>query len=123
MALVGLGRSTRFTQGPVLADDPRQLSPALRHLRDGGDSEYLNLGNGTGYSVREVLEATRKVTGLEVPFDDAPRREGDPPRLVGNAQRARQVLGWEPKRPALEEIIRSAWEWQKIHPRGYETGA
>jgi len=93
---------------------------ALRHLRGGGDSEYLNLGNGTGYSVLEVLDAARKVTGLDVPFENAPRREGDPPRLVGDARRAREVLGWEPKRPALEEIIRSAWEWQKTHPEGYE---
>jgi UDP-glucose 4-epimerase len=94
---------------------------ALRHLREGGDSEYLNLGNGRGYSVLEVVEAARRVTGLDVPFENAPRREGDPPRLVGSAQRARRVLGWEPKRPALEEIIRSAWEWQKAHPRGYAT--
>jgi UDP-glucose 4-epimerase len=94
---------------------------ALRHLRDGGDSEYLNLGNGTGYSVLEVIETARKVTGLEVPFENAPRREGDPPRLVGDARRAREVLGWKPKRPALEEIIGSAWEWQKGHPRGYEA--
>ncbi|MCG6920169.1 MAG: UDP-glucose 4-epimerase GalE [Acidobacteria bacterium] len=93
---------------------------ALRHLREGGDSEYLNLGNGTGYSVLEVIEATRKVTGLDVPFENAPRREGDPARLVGDARRAREILGWEPKRPALEDIIRSAWEWQNAHPRGYE---
>jgi UDP-glucose 4-epimerase len=93
---------------------------ALSHLRRGGDSEYLNLGNGTGYSVLEVIEAARKVTGLEVPFENAPRREGDPARLVGDARRAREILGWEPKRPALEEIIGSAWEWQKAHPRGYE---
>jgi UDP-glucose 4-epimerase len=92
---------------------------ALHHLREGGASEYLNLGNGTGYSVLEVLETTKKVTGLEVPHENAPRREGDPPRLVGNATRAREVLGWEPKRPALEEIIRSAWEWQQAHPQGY----
>jgi UDP-glucose 4-epimerase len=94
---------------------------ALRYLRDGGPSEYLNLGNGTGYSVLEVIEAARKVTGLEVPFENAPRREGDPPRLVGDARRAREVLGWKPQRPGLEEIIGSAWEWQKAHPRGYEN--
>jgi UDP-glucose 4-epimerase len=93
---------------------------ALSHLRAGGDSQYLNLGNGTGYSVLEVIEAARKVTGLEVPFEKAPRREGDPARLVGDARRARETLGWEPKRPALEEIIGSAWEWQKAHPQGYE---
>ncbi len=94
---------------------------ALRHLRGGGSSEYLNLGNGTGYSVLEVIETAKGVTGLEVPYENAPRREGDPPRLVGDARRAREVLGWEPKRPALEEIIRSAWEWQETHPHGYET--
>jgi UDP-glucose 4-epimerase len=94
---------------------------ALRYLRRGGPSEYLNLGNGTGYSVLEVMETTKKVTGLAVPHEKAPRREGDPPRLVGDARRARKVLGWEPKRPELGEIIRSAWEWQQAHPRGYET--
>jgi len=94
---------------------------ALSHLRGGGSSEYLNLGNGTGYSVLEVIETTKAVTGLAVPYENAPRREGDPPRLVGNAERARDVLGWKPKRPALEEIVRSAWEWQKAHPQGYPT--
>jgi UDP-glucose 4-epimerase len=94
---------------------------ALRYLRGGGSSEYLNLGNGTGYSVLDVIETTRAVTGLVVPHENAPRREGDPPRLVGNARRAREVLGWEPKRPALEEIIRSAWEWHETRPRGYRT--
>jgi UDP-glucose 4-epimerase len=94
---------------------------ALRYLRGGGSSEYLNLGNGTGYSVLDVIETTRAVTGLVVPHENAPRREGDPPRLVGNARRAREVLGWEPKRPALEEIIRSAWEWHETRPRGYGT--
>jgi UDP-glucose 4-epimerase len=94
---------------------------ALRHLREEGASEYLNLGNGTGYSVLEVLETTRRVTGLEVPHENAPRREGDPPRLVGDATRARQVLGWEPGRPTLEEIIRSAWQWKQAHPRGYTS--
>jgi UDP-glucose 4-epimerase len=92
---------------------------ALRHLRGGGDSEYLNLANGTGYSVLEVIEAPRKVTGLDVPFENTPRREGDPPRLVGDARRAAEVLGWKPKRPGLEEIIRSAWQWQQSHPDGY----
>ena len=92
---------------------------ALAHLRRGGRSELLNLGNGTGYSVLEVIEAARRVTGREVPFERGPRREGDPPRLVGDASAARAVLGWAPKRPSLEEIIRSAWEWMQAHPEGY----
>ena len=92
---------------------------ALRHLREGGASEFLNLGNGTGYSVLEVIETARRVTGRDVGYDLAPRREGDPPRLVADARRARAVLGWTPKRPSLEAIIRSAWDWQQAHPNGY----
>jgi UDP-glucose 4-epimerase len=93
---------------------------ALAHLRRGGTSRFLNLGNGTGYSVLEVIEAARRVTGRDVPCDRAPRREGDPPRLVGDASRAREVLGWSPRRPALDDIVRSAWEWMQAHPRGYD---
>jgi UDP-glucose 4-epimerase len=92
---------------------------ALRHLRDGGGSERLNLGNGTGHSVLEVIETARRVTGRDVPFEKAARREGDPPRLVADARRARRVLGWVPRRPSLEDIVRSAWEWRQSHPRGY----
>jgi UDP-glucose 4-epimerase len=94
---------------------------ALAHLRRGGASELLNLGNGTGYSVLEVIEAARRVTGRDVPYDLAPRREGDPPRLVGDASRARAVLGWSPKQPSLEAILRSAWEWAQAHPEGYAS--
>lgn len=96
---------------------------ALAHLRRGGGSELLNLGNGTGYSVLEVIEAARRVTGRDVPFTKGPRREGDPPRLVGDASRARAVLGWTSKRPSLEAIVRSAWDWQQAHPDGYGRDA
>jgi len=96
---------------------------ALAHLRRGGDSQLLNLGNGTGYSVLEVIETARRVTGRDVPFETIGRREGDPPRLVGDSARAREVLGWAPKRPSLEAIVRSAWEWMQAHPEGYGTGA
>ncbi len=92
---------------------------ALRHLRGGGASQFLNLGNGLGYSVLEVIEAAKRVTGRAVPFVMGPRREGDPPRLVGNAARAREVLGWTPQRPQLDAIIGSAWEWMQAHPKGY----
>jgi len=93
---------------------------ALKHLRGGGESLLLNLGNGTGYSVLEVIETARRVTGRHVRYELGPRREGDPPRLVGDARRAGQVLGWKPARPALETIVRSTWEWMTAHPRGYE---
>jgi UDP-glucose 4-epimerase len=94
---------------------------ALAYLRGGGASRCLNLGNGLGYSVLEVIEAAKRVTGREVPRELGPRREGDPPRLVGDASLAREILGWVPRRPELDDIIRSAWDWQQTHPKGYET--
>ncbi len=92
---------------------------ALRHLRGGGASQLLNLGNGVGYSVLEVIEAAKRVTGRDVAYELGPRREGDPPRLVGEAALARDRLGWAPRRPQLDDIIRSAWEWMLAHPDGY----
>ena len=92
---------------------------ALAHLRGGGESLFLNLGTGAGYSVLEVVEAVRRVTGRDVPRAFGPRRAGDPPRLVADASRARAVLGWEPKQAALEAIVRSAWDWMQAHPDGY----
>jgi UDP-glucose 4-epimerase len=95
---------------------------ALAHLRRGGESQFLNLGNGTGYSVLQVIETARQVTGRDVPFEKVGRREGDPPRLVGDATKAREVLGWTPRRPSLEGIVRSAWDWMRAHPDGYGSG-
>lgn len=92
---------------------------ALEYLRKGGDSEFINLGNGNGYSVKEVVEAARKVTGREIEALVAPRRQGDPSRLVADATKARTVLGWDPKYPNIEDIIASAWRWHEGHPDGY----
>lgn len=92
---------------------------ALDHLRRGGPSEFINLGNGAGYSVKEVIEAARKVTGRRIEAVVAPRRPGDPSRLVANADKARKLLGWEPKHPAVEDIIASAWKWLEANPDGY----
>jgi UDP-glucose 4-epimerase len=80
-----------------------------------------NLGNGDGFSVREVLDATARLTGGDVPHAIGSRREGDPPVLVASAQRAAEVLGWRPKRPSLDEIIGSALEWRRRNPRGYRN--
>jgi UDP-glucose 4-epimerase len=93
---------------------------ALRHLRAGGESDFINLGNGQGFSVLEVVDAARRVTGRPITVVDQPRRAGDPPVLVAQAERAAQVLGWQPKRPGLEDIIGSAWTWRLSHPNGYE---
>jgi len=93
---------------------------ALDHLRVGKQSEFINLGNGSGYSVREVIETAKKVTGRDIPVEDAPRRAGDPPQLVGDSRKAREVLGWKPKFPELEKIVESAWNWHLSHPDGYD---
>jgi UDP-glucose 4-epimerase len=79
-----------------------------------------NLGNGAGYSVRQVIEVAREVTGQPIPALETPRRPGDPAILVAGAGRAKEELGWEPNYPALRDIIASAWEWHQAHPNGYE---
>lgn len=92
---------------------------ALEYLQNVGKSEFINLGNGNGFSVKEVIETARKVTGREIKIEIAPRRAGDPSRLVGDSSKAREVLGWKPEFSELEKIIESAWKWHKEHPRGY----
>ena len=93
---------------------------ALEYLRKGGDSEFINLGNGSGYSVKEVVEAARKITGKKIEAKIAPRRAGDPSRLVADAAKARKVLGWNPQFLEIERIIESAWAWHSANPEGYE---
>jgi UDP-glucose 4-epimerase len=78
-----------------------------------------NLGNGAGYSVREVVETARAVTGHPIPAEDAPRRPGDAPRLVASSAAIQRELGWSPRCPALRDIVASAWEWHQAHPHGY----
>jgi UDP-glucose 4-epimerase len=84
-----------------------------------GRHRVLNLGNGAGFSVRQVVEAARRVTGHEIPVKPAPRRSGDPPELVAASERIRAELGWQPRKPGLEEIIADAWAWHRAHPDGY----
>lgn len=91
---------------------------ALAHLRRDGDSLICNLGNGQGFSVRQMIEAARRVTGHAIPARVAGRRPGDPAMLVASAERAQAVLGWRPTR-GIEAIIASAWEWHRRHPDGY----
>jgi len=80
-----------------------------------------NLGNGAGYSVREVIDTARRITEIDIPVVESPRRPGDAPRLVADASRIRTELGWEPQFPGLDTIIRSAWEWHRDHPGGYAS--
>lgn len=91
----------------------------LEYLRKGGKSGFFNLGNGAGYSVLEVIRTSEGIVGKKVPFEFAPRRAGDPARLVGDAKLAKEVLGWKQSYGDLETIIRSAWRWHESHPKGF----
>ena len=92
---------------------------AMDYLMKGGESKIFNLGNGLGFSVNEVIDTARKVTGHPIPAKMAKRRAGDPAQLIASSEKARTVLGWKPEHDSLEEIISSAWNWHKNHPNGY----
>jgi UDP-glucose 4-epimerase len=94
---------------------------ALQHLRAGNPSAAVNLGNGQGYSVFEVIESARSVTGNSIPVTIEGRRAGDPSHLIADARRAKEVLNWQPRLPELTRIIGSAWQWHQQHPNGYDT--
>ncbi len=84
-----------------------------------GKSGFFNLGNGDGYSVRQVIQTCEKITGKKIPTVEKPRRPGDPPRLVASAENVIRELGWKPKFPKLEQIVASAWAWHQKNPDGY----
>ncbi len=93
---------------------------ALDYLIKGGDCDVFNLGNGVGFSVKEVVERARKVTGHPIPAEMAPRRAGDPAQLIASSEKAKKTLGWDPKYDSLETIISTAWNWHSKHPHGFE---
>lgn len=93
---------------------------AMEKLARGGQSGVYNLGNGNGFSVREVIETARKVTGRSIQTTPSGRRPGDPAVLVASAGKARRELGWEPRYTSLEDIIATAWNWHRRHPEGFE---
>jgi UDP-glucose 4-epimerase len=93
---------------------------ALQKLNNTNESGVYNLGNGKGFSVKEVIETCRKVTKREIPVEIAPRRAGDPSVLIASSEKAKRELGWEPKYPSLEEIITHAWNWHKNNPNGFK---
>ncbi len=114
--------------GTAIRDYVHVADIADAHLRaldvalDGGATVALNLGTGTGRSVREVVEAVRRVTGRAVPTVERARRPGDPPELVAAVGRAATLLGWRASHSSLEEILSSAWRWHQAHPQGYRGG-
>lgn len=94
---------------------------AMKYLRDGNDSNIFNLGNGVGFTVKEVVETARKVTEHPIPAKEEPRRAGDPSMLIASSAKAKEVLGWNPQYADLETIIDTAWNWHKSHPNGYQN--
>ncbi|PAB59389.1 UDP-glucose 4-epimerase GalE [Anaeromicrobium sediminis] len=93
---------------------------ALEYLRKGKRSDIFNLGNGNGYSVKEVIEMTRKVTGHPIPSEVKERRAGDPAILIASSEKAKKILGWKPQFDSLEKIIEDAWNWHSNNPNGYK---
>ena len=92
---------------------------ALAYLQQGKDSEIFNLGNGQGFSVREMIAAAVRATGQPIKVELGARRAGDPAQLIASSEKAKTVLGWQPQYTAVEEIIKTAWKWHKGHPAGY----
>jgi UDP-glucose 4-epimerase len=107
--------------GTAIRDYIHIIDLAQAHMLglEPGRRGFYNLGNGDGYSVRQVIQTCEKVTGRKIPTVEKPRRPGDPPRLVAAADRARDELGWKPKFPKIDQIISSAWEWHQKLPQGY----
>jgi UDP-glucose 4-epimerase len=133
---VALGQRDKITvfgddydtpDGTCVRDFVHVLDLAQAHLLalkalDSGSRVY-NLGNGTGYSVWDVIETAREVTGREIPAEVGDPRPGDPATLVASSEKIKQELGWSPNHGSLEEIIETAWAWHRRHPQGYDTGA
>ena len=127
---VGLGKATHFEiygtdyptpDGTCIRDYIHVIDLSEAHVLAlaPGKQGFFNLGNGDGYSVREVHHACEKVAGRKIPAIEKPRRAGDPPRLVASAEKAKRELGWKPKFPKLDQIVASAWDWHRLNPDGY----
>ena len=115
------GNDYKTPDGTCVRDYIHILDLAQAHILavEGGKPGAYNLGNGSGYSVSEVVQTAREVTGHPIPVDFQARRPGDPDALVADARLAARDLGWKPRHPELKTIIESAWNWTRRHPRGY----
>ena len=107
--------------GTCIRDYIHNVDLAQAHILGlaSGKTGFYNLGNGDGYSVRQVISTCEKIIGTKIPAVEKPRRPGDPPKLVASAEKAIRELGWKPKYPTLEDIVGTAWAWHKKHPNGY----
>ena len=94
---------------------------ALEYLMNGGKSDVFNLGNGVGFTVKEVIEAAKRVTGQEIKVEIAPRRDGDPAVLIASSDKAKEILNWKPEYTDIDKIIETAWNWHKNHKQGYRA--
>ncbi|GGK05152.1 UDP-glucose 4-epimerase GalE [Lentibacillus kapialis] len=95
---------------------------AMNHLKDGGQSNIFNLGSSQGFSVKEMIDAARNVTGKDIPAKIGKRRQGDPSTLIASSDKAKQVLGWRPSRTSITQIMEDAWSWHSARPNGYQEG-
>ena len=93
---------------------------ALNYLRNGGESNIFNLGNGQGFSVKEMIVTAEKVTGQKIKTEIGARRAGDPAQLIASSDKAKKILKWTPQFADVEKVIATAWTWHKNHPNGYE---
>ncbi|MEH7306788.1 UDP-glucose 4-epimerase GalE [Neobacillus drentensis] len=93
---------------------------ALRYLQNGGESNIFNLGSSQGFSVKEIVETAKEVTGIDIPVKIGERRSGDPSTLIASSEKAKKVLGWNPTRTSIHQIISNAWNWHQQHPNGYQ---
>ncbi len=107
--------------GTAIRDYIHIVDLAQAHLKalEPGKSGFYNLGNGDGYSVRDVIKMCEKISGKSIRAIEKPRRAGDPPKLVAAAEKAKRELGWKPQYPKLDDIVTTAWNWHKKHPNGY----
>ena len=115
------GTDYETPDGTCIRDYIHVIDLAAAHILALGPGKqgFFNLGNGDGYSVREVIKTCEAVSGSKIPVVEKPRRPGDPPRLVAAAQKAQTELGWKPRFPKLQQIVETAWAWHKKHPNGY----
>ncbi|MGJ7911920.1 UDP-glucose 4-epimerase GalE [Neobacillus sp. LXY-1] len=92
---------------------------ALKYLQNGGKSNVFNLGSSQGFSVKEIVETAKAVTSIDIPVNIGERRAGDPSILIASSNKAKQVLGWNPSKTSIEQIVKDAWNWHKHNPNGY----